>query len=141
MIDLHDETFVVAPPADVARRLADPRLWARWWPALELTVSEDRGPQGLRWAVRGELSGSAEIWLDPWHDGVIVHWFLRADPATRARVRPVGTRPLPTRPLPSRALVRLRRGYAEAYKGHIHAFKDQVESGRPAGVPRSSPER
>lgn len=135
-IDLHDETFVVASPADVARRLADPRLWARWWPALELTVSEDRGVEGLRWTVAGELTGSAEIWLDPWRDGVIVHWFLRADPVTRTRVRSVRARQLPSRTLQCR-----RRAFADAYKRHIHAFKDQVESGRPAGVPRSSPER
>src|SRR5664280_1545623 len=66
MVDLADETFVVAALADVARRLHDPQLWRRWWPELELTLFQDRGERGLRWTVTGRLVGSSEVWLEPW---------------------------------------------------------------------------
>jgi hypothetical protein len=39
----------------------------------------DRGDQGLRWTVRGALTGSMEIWLEPMLDGTLLHYFLRAD--------------------------------------------------------------
>jgi hypothetical protein len=63
--------------------------------------------------------GSAEIWLEPWHDGVVVHWFVRAEP----RRRDDGER--------------IRHEYATTFKRRIFALKDDLERGRPAGVPRS----
>lgn len=118
-VDLADETFIVADAGDLARRFADRGLWREWWPDLRLTVAADRGREGIRWSVGGALVGSAEIWLEPWHDGVIVHWFLRAEP-TR-----------------SNDGARLRRRYATAFKKRIHRLKDGLERARPAGVPRS----
>lgn len=115
-----DDSFVVADRGWLASRFADPALWRSWWPDLDLTVVEDRGREGLRWSVAGELAGSAEIWLEEWHDGVLVHWFLRADPAS-------GTR---------RSATRLQRSYVVAYKRRIHRLKDELESGRPVGTPR-----
>jgi hypothetical protein len=117
-VDLVDETFVVAAPQALARRFSDPALWQDWWPDLRLTVTADRGLEGVRWAVEGALVGSAEIWLEPWRDGVIVHWFLRAKPLR-----------------PGKA-ARVRRSYATAFKRRMHALKDDLEGGRPAGVPR-----
>ncbi|HSI92638.1 MAG TPA: polyketide cyclase / dehydrase and lipid transport [Jiangellaceae bacterium] len=120
-IDVIDESFVVADPALLAARFADPGLWRAWWPDLELTVARDRGPKGIRWAVRGALTGSAEVWLEPWRDGVIVHWYLRADPAGRT----------------VRRAERLRRAYLLDYKRRIHALKDELEQERPVGAPRA----
>ena len=77
-VDLVDETFVVADRTLLARQISDPALWLEWWPDLRLSVVTDRGVDGIRWSVSGALSGTAEIWLEPWQDGVIVHWFLRA---------------------------------------------------------------
>jgi hypothetical protein len=117
-VDLVDETFIVAERTLLARRISDPALWLRWWPDLRLTVVTDRGLDGIRWSVAGALSGTAEIWLEPWQDGVIVHWFLRA-PAFAGRDGE-----------------RLRHRYATAFKRRIHAVKDDLERGRPAGLPR-----
>jgi hypothetical protein len=80
-IQVADETFVCADPADVGRAVADPASWRRWWPDLRLTVVEDRGPAGQRWTVTGALTGTMEIWLEPSFDGVILHYFLHAEPA------------------------------------------------------------
>lgn len=118
-IDLLDDTFVVAGRAELAEAFRDPALARAWWPRLTLAVQEDRGLRGVRWTVAGELTGSAEIWLEPWGDGVLVHWFLRAEPAGAA----------------GRA-GRLRQAYTVAYKARIHELKDRLEHGRPAGVPR-----
>jgi ribosome-associated toxin RatA of RatAB toxin-antitoxin module len=117
-VDIVDDTFVVAPREQVAKRLADPVRWRAWWPDLWLHVTLDRGPDGIAWSVSGALEGTAEIWLEPWQDGVIVHWFLRAQPHER------------TDP------ARLRDAYATDYKRHITELKDELEHGRPAGIPR-----
>ncbi len=126
--DLVDETFVVADRALIARRIANPALWREWWPDLRLSVVNDRGLDGIHWSVAGALSGTAEIWLEPWQDGVIVHWFLRSG------LPPRGSRDTGLRDGDGD---RLRRRYATAFKRRIHALKDDLERGRPAGVPRA----
>jgi hypothetical protein len=79
-IDLVDSTWIAAAPARVADEVALAANWARWWPRLTLTVIEARGPAGMRWTVRGDgLTGEMEIWLQPQFEGVIVHYFVRAD--------------------------------------------------------------
>jgi len=84
-LDIADDTFVVAATAAVAEVVRDPASWRAWWPDLELTVTEDRGLKGMRWSVAGAVLGSAEIWLEPCGDGVVVHWYLRADLARVTR--------------------------------------------------------
>lgn len=120
-VDIIDESFVVADAAELARKFADPTLWREWWPELNLTVTRDRGIKGVQWTVAGALVGSAEIWLEPWRDGVNVHWFLRADPA---------------RSLAARRVPRLRESYVRGYKRRIHALKDELERDRAVGTPR-----
>ena len=83
-IQVADETFVCADPADVGRAVADGARWQRWWPDLRLVVIEDRGPAGQRWTVTGALTGTMEIWLEACMDGVILHYFLHAEPAGAA---------------------------------------------------------
>ena len=82
-IQVADQTFVAADPAEVGKAVADPASWRRWWPDLRLTVIEDRGPVGHRWTVNGALTGTMEVWLEPSLDGVI----LQLLPARRARGR------------------------------------------------------
>ena len=125
-IDLMDDTFVVAERAELATWFRDPAVARAWWPRLTLTVHQDRGLQGVRWTVAGELTGSTEIWLERWGDGVLVHWFLRADPQRTPSAREVR---------------RLTRRYTVGFKERIHELKDRLERGRPAGVPRLPPAR
>ena len=80
-IQVADETFVAADPADVGRVIADRIGWQRWWPDLRLQVIEDRGAQGHRWTVTGAVTGTMEIWLEPALDGVLLHYFLHAEPS------------------------------------------------------------
>jgi hypothetical protein len=116
VVDLADDSFVAAPPAEVAPRLADAAFWRSCWPGLELTPYHDRGVEGVRWYVRGALTGIAEVWLEPYWkgDGTLVHVFLRADPDD-------GRRRSPGR------VQRLNRRYAVDLKRSLYALKDQVE--------------
>jgi hypothetical protein len=119
-VDLIDETYVVAAPDVLAAAVHDPRRWSDWWPEQVLTVFMDRGVHGIRWSVTGAMSGSAELWLEPVGDGVLVHYYLRVEP-----VRPVR--------LPDR----LRRRHALAWKRSVNALKDELEAGRRPGEPRT----
>ena len=114
-IDIADETYVGCPPALLAPVVADPAAWARWWPDLRLSVTRDRGIKGQQWAVRGALTGSMEIWLEPVGPGTVLHWFLRADPPDGAR------------PRPARGLDRERQRRVKAWKEHAFALKDRLE--------------
>ena len=80
-IQVADQTFVAADPAEVGRAVADSASWRRWWPDLRLTVIEDRAEKGIRWTVTGALTGTMEVWLEPMLDGVVLHYFLHAEPA------------------------------------------------------------
>jgi hypothetical protein len=80
-IQIADQTFVAADPADVGKAVSDVTKWRRWWPDLWLEVVEDRGEAGIRWAVTGALTGTMEVWLEPVLDGAILHYFLHAEPA------------------------------------------------------------
>ena len=65
----------------VGAAIANPARWRRWWPDLRLQVIEDRADKGIRWTVAGPLAGTMEIWLEPMLDGVILHYFLHAEPS------------------------------------------------------------
>ena len=80
-VQIADETFVAADPVRVGAAVGDPSNWRRWWPDLRLRVIEDRGPVGVRWAVTGPITGTMEIWLEPMLDGVLLHYFLHAEPS------------------------------------------------------------
>jgi hypothetical protein len=131
LIDLADDTFVVADAARVAEVVADPARWSAWWPDLSLVTTRDRGPKGRQWRVAGALTGTAEIWLEPWRDGVVVHFFLRADPS-----RP-GAQPPDVGPAVRRSAERGRRLRTQSWKRAAHALKDELEGGRAPGLDRS----
>jgi hypothetical protein len=132
-VDLVDETFVVAAPDAVAAVVHDPTRWAQWWPDLKLTVFMDRGTAGIRWSVTGALHGSTELWLEPVLDGVVVHYYLRADSG--------GPTPGDGRDEASlrdrRAADRLRHRRARSWKRSVNALKDELEGGRAPGLPRA----
>ena len=79
-IQIADQTFIAADGALVGAAVADRSQWRRWWPDLSLQVTEDRAEKGIRWAVTGALTGTMEIWLEPSLDGVVLHYFLHAEP-------------------------------------------------------------
>lgn len=83
------------------------------WPDLELTSYHDRGVEGMRWYVAGDLVGTAEVWLEPFRTGTIVHVYLRGDP----------DRP----PASPRKAVRLRKGYVVDLKRMLFDVKDELE--------------
>jgi len=121
-VDVIDESFVVAAPGAVAAVLRSPQRWREWWPDLELSVFADRGEAGVRWNVAGALAGSMEVWLEPFGDGVIVHYYLRAD-------RPGS--PYPTVRHAAKEVRRRQR----AVKRVFWRLKDELEGDRPPGLP------
>ena len=133
-VDLVDETFIVTEPAVLAAIVADRTRWRMWWPELELTVFMDRGLQGMRWTVVGELVGSCEIWLEAQGDGVLLHYYLRVDPTVPgSRTEP---RELPESPRGHRQVASIRRRHALRWKRQVWQLKDELEAERVIGMPR-----
>ena len=131
LVDVIDETFVVAPPALVAAAVKEPSFWARVFPGLDLTVFEDRGDEGIRMTVTGELVGSNEFWIEPWGDGAIVHYYLRADPTRRGSDTEPATGP--PRRLVRRA-IKARTAHCVRLKAGLNEVKDRLERGRAPGT-------
>lgn len=124
-IQIADETFVAADPAAVGRAVADRDAWRRWWPDLRLTVVEDRGELGQRWTVTGALTGTMEVWLEPMLDGVLLHYFLHAEPSGAAAWQ-----------LARMDLAKLTHQRRVAGKRMAFEVKRRLEAGRPIGVSR-----
>lgn len=132
LVDVIDETFVVAPPSLVAAAVKEPAFLAGVFPGLELHVFEDRGDEGIRFTVTGALVGSNEFWVEPWGDGAIVHYYLRADP-TRRGSDTVAVSGDPRRLL--RRAIRVRAAHCVRLKAGLNEVKDRLEAGRPPGLP------
>ena len=116
--DVIDEVYVVADPAVVRAAACDVDRWRRLFPGLVLTPYDDRGPLGVRWNMTGELTGTAEVWLEEFGDGTIVHCYLRAEPIEGLTVR------------------RFDRRYRLPLKQHWLDLKRELEGSRPPGVAR-----
>jgi hypothetical protein len=124
-IQIADETFVCADPLDVGAAVADPSSWRRWWPDLRLTVVEDRGPIGHRWTVTGALTGTMEVWLQPVLDGVVLHYFLHAEPSGAT-----------ARELSKMDLAKANHKRRVSGKNMAFEVKRKLEETRPVGVSR-----
>jgi len=133
-VDLVDETYVVVERGRLAAVIADPSRWRQWWPSLDLTVFMDRGLDGIRWSITGELIGSAEIWLEVYGDGVLVHYYLRGEPTVPGSA--TTARSLPDSARGRRELDRLRRHHAIAWKRVVWSLKDEMEGERRPGEAR-----
>jgi hypothetical protein len=123
-IDVMDSTWLAARPQSVAAVVAQPSNWRSWWPRLDLVVDQWRGAKGVRWIVRSVrghegLAGTAEVWLEGSHDGVVAHFFLRLDPAPGTLVRRRDKR-------------RLERECRLAAKRAFWALADDLDPGRAA---------
>lgn len=131
VVDLVDETFIVASPHRLAVVIADRRRWVVWWPGLQLDIFMDRGNEGIRWSVVGDMVGSAEIWLEEFGDGVILHYYLRADPTEPdSDNKP---RQLPQSPRGRRQADSMRRRHAVSWKQVVWELKAEVEAAREPG--------
>lgn len=104
-----EEMFVRKPPAVLSGVVADPATWRQWWPDLQLTMTRDRGVEGMHWRVDGAVQGEMEIWLEPACGGTVVHWFVRGQ----------GT---------GRGLERWRRRAVLAWRAHLFDLKDRLEA-------------
>jgi hypothetical protein len=122
-IQVADETFVAADPAAVGRAVADEASWRRWWPDLRLEVIENRADKGMRWAVTGPLTGTMEVWLEPALDGVVLHYFLHAEPSGAAAWQ-----------LARMNLARITHRRRVAGKNMAFEVKATLERSRPVGV-------
>ncbi|WP_163699041.1 polyketide cyclase / dehydrase and lipid transport [Mycolicibacterium sarraceniae] len=122
-IQVADETFVAADPAAVGRAVNDRASWRRWWPDLRLEVVEDRADKGVRWTVTGPLTGTMEIWLEPVLDGVLLHYFLHAEPSGIAAWQ-----------LAKMKLPKVNHARRVAGKRMAFEVKATLEAGRPVGV-------
>ena len=122
-IQVADETFVAAAGARVGAAIADPARWRRWWPDLQLAVIEDRADKGIRWTVAGPLTGTMEIWLESMLDGVVLHYFLHAEP-TGASVDEVA----------GMDLAKLTHRRRVAGKRMSFEIKAELEATRPVGT-------
>ncbi len=124
-IQVADETFIAADPADVGIAVSDPAAWQRWWPDLRLTVIEDRGPKGIRWTVAGALGGTMEVWLETALDGVILHYFLHAEPSGAAAWQ-----------LAKMNLAKMNHRRRVAGKRMAFEVKATLDASRPVGLSR-----
>ena len=124
-IQIAVETFVAAAPVEVGRAVADPAIWRRWFSDLRLTVVEDRGEAGHRWTVAGALTGTMEIWLEPALDGVVLHYFLHAEPSGVAAWQ-----------LAKMNLAKMNHRRRVAGKNMAFEVKRTLEAARPVGVSR-----
>ncbi|GFG75551.1 polyketide cyclase / dehydrase and lipid transport [Mycobacterium botniense] len=122
-IHIADETFIAADGARVSAVIADRVSWRRWWPDLRLRVVEDRGEKGIRWAVTGALHGTMEIWLEPSLDGVLLHYFLHAEPSGVAAWQ-----------LARMNFARMTHRRRVAGKKMAFEVKETLERSRPVGV-------
>lgn len=122
-IQIADQTFVAADPAAVGRAVGDRAAWRRWFGDLTLDVVEDRAEKGVRWTVAGPLAGTMEVWLEPVLDGVVLHYFLHAEPA--------GVDPAKAATMNLAAMNHRRR---VAGKRMAFEVKNTLEAHRPVGV-------
>jgi hypothetical protein len=122
-IQVADETFVAADAAEVGKAVSDPASWRRWWPDLRLQVVEDRADKGIRWTVTGPVAGTMEIWLEPSLDGVLLHYFLHAEPTGAAAWQ-----------LARMNLAKLTHRRRVAGKKMAFDVKAKLERARPVGV-------
>jgi hypothetical protein len=122
-IQVADETFVAAAPDAVGRAVGDRADWRRWFPDLLLEVVEDRADKGVRWTVTGPLTGTMEIWLEPILDGVLLHYFLHAEPSGAAAAD-----------LAKMDLAGITHRRRVAGKRMAFEVKNRLEAGRSVGV-------
>ena len=123
-IDIVDESFIRVDRTIVAREVA--LRWPSWWSNLSLQVYMDRGSEGIRWTVTGDVVGSSEIWLEEHPPGVIIHYYLRAEPTVPGSS--TTPRPAARNRRALRQVADIRRRHVLAWKNVVWALKDELEA-------------
>ncbi len=121
-IQVADQTFIAADPADIGRAISNPADWRRWWPDLQLNVVEERGEKGIRWTAAGAVTGTMEVWLEPALDGAILHYFLHAEPTGVSAAQAAKLN-----------LAKLNHARRIAGKRFAFGVKQRLEATRPVG--------
>lgn len=122
-IQIADQTYIAAAGALVGAAIADRTKWRRWFPDLRLEVTEDRADKGIRWSITGALTGTMEVWLEPSMDGVILHYFLHAEPTGASAPEVAGMK-----------LAKMNHRRRVAGKKMAFEVKTSLEEARPVGV-------
>jgi hypothetical protein len=126
VLDISDQAFVARSPAAVRSCSQGPCGLAGWVPGIGLDVVVDRQDQGVLWrAVARDpagrrWAGTAEVWLEPWHDGTVVHLYVRLDPAEG---EPPG----------ARATARWREALRDRWRAAFLSWRHDVDGRRRAG--------
>lgn len=114
-LHVDDDGFVRAPAPQCYRALTDIGAWQRWWPGMRLEAVEapdetwaitmrDRGLRlrfravpgqyrldtGFCLRLEGDLTGTAEFWLERGWGGTVVHHLLVAETSRRRHRRVLG---------------------------------------------------
>ncbi len=105
VLDVFDESLVRVARSYAGTAVGGPCELASWVPGLRLDLVLDRGVEGRVWRARALTArrsrtgirtglgigigtvawqGTAEVWLEAWHDSTIVHSYVRLDPVTAA---------------------------------------------------------
>lgn len=127
---MESATYINAAPSLIAERLRD--SVAEWSDGLDIAPYEDRGPEGMRCVVTGELVGSCEWWVEATGSGAVVHWWLRAEQT----VEGVGDRPRKIPGGPLGGLWRRRERlllakYGRRWRRLLFRTKDDLETRSP----------
>jgi hypothetical protein len=80
---------------------------------------------GHRWTVTGALTGTMEVWLEAVLDGVVLHYFLHAEPSG-----------VTARELARMDVAKLNHRRRVAGKKMAFEVKRKLEETRPVGVSR-----
>ena len=84
-IQVADQTYVAADGVQVGRRgRRSGRAGGGGGRICGCRSSRIAAEKGIRWTVTGALTGTMEIWLEPSLDGVVLHYFLHAEPTGAA---------------------------------------------------------
>ncbi|MEV0645800.1 hypothetical protein AB0I28_11120 [Phytomonospora sp. NPDC050363] len=114
VLDLIDDTYMACSPETLAPLVSRPGLAAELWPEWRVSVTEERGVEGVRWEVGGPVVGSTEVWIERYRDrGSLVHVYVRVDPVGR--------------PWSARAAERHRERTRRRVKAVMWELKDRVE--------------
>lgn len=121
-IQIADLAYLPLPAAEIAAVISRAPAWPRWFPHLHLTVTENRGDLGIRWAATGVADGTSEIWLEKLPDGTNIHYFLHAAPSGTGRVTAQAKR--------ARQLTMF---YRVQFRNLINELRQLLDGDRPAG--------
>ena len=131
LLDVSDQSLVATAPDAVAGDPWGPCRVDLWLPGLGVAEVLDRGREGRlwrAWAVTAEVRwrGTAEVYLEPWHDSTVVHLYVRLDPVGSAGTAAVA--------VDGRQVDRWRAQLVARWRHHAWQWRDMRTAGRQPGT-------